>query len=117
MTFHGTPRADHHAMDHVHESPVDDDPALRAGGGGGLRRHLSLLRGFRRRSRAVAEFWGAIDQGAPTNEVPIEHAHHVPGWVKLLPLVMAGMIGIGSPTGLYIRNPQKPRKIAAALRP
>ncbi len=39
MTFHGSPRADHHTMEHVHESPLGHaDPAVRAGGGRDVRR-------------------------------------------------------------------------------
>ena len=59
-------------------------------------------------------FWaGSID---PSNHVIVEAAHHVPLWVKLLPVVMA-VGGIAVAYWFYIRAPGLPKKVSAALRP
>ncbi len=41
----------------------------------------------------------------------IEAAHHVPFWVKILPIIV-GLVGIGLAYGLYIRDPERPKRIA-----
>jgi NADH-quinone oxidoreductase subunit L len=112
MTFYGAPRADHHVMEHVHESPnVMLIPlyVLAAGAifAGGLAYHYFVGDGradFWRESILVLEHHDSI-----------EAAHHVPFWVKILP-ILVGLIGIGTAYGLYIRDPRLPAQIAAKWR-
>jgi NADH-quinone oxidoreductase subunit L len=135
MTFHGAPRADHHTMEHVHESPaimltplvVLAAGAIFAGmvlyqpfvgspaGAGHGEAHASAepqggeelaaeeaheIHGpVEEHAKVAAEsidrhaFWGQSIQVLPENDT-IEAAHNVPGWVKLMPLVVA-LLGIG----------------------
>jgi NADH-quinone oxidoreductase subunit L len=108
MTFHGQARGDHHVHEHAHESPpvmliplyVLAVGAIFAGIAG-----YELFVGHN-----PEQFWrGSIKVLEGHNS--IEAAHHVPVWVKVLPLV-ASVIGIGVSYGLYIRNPDLPRELA-----
>ncbi|WP_413204189.1 NADH-quinone oxidoreductase subunit L [Rhodospirillum sp. A1_3_36] len=107
MTFHGTPRADDHVMGHVHESPwIMLAPlvvlALGAMIAGGLGANLFIGEGRE-------QFWGeAVKDMAVT-----EHAHHVPGWVKLLPLVVTAA-GIFLGWVFYAAKPKWPVRLAEA---
>ncbi len=103
MTFHGTPRADHHVMEHVHESP-----------------RIMLL-------PLLPLVFGAIFAGAigyycweilyPSlkfwnGAITILHAHaegeeHVPFIFEHLPLI-AGVSGITLAYIFYIRRPELP---------
>jgi NADH-quinone oxidoreductase subunit L len=90
MTFHGEPRADHHTMEHVHESPfvVLLPLALLALGAvfAGWLLHDQLL------GEGWKDYWGSAIQIAPTNHV-LANMEDVPTWVSLLPTVM-GLSGI-----------------------
>ncbi|ABC22366.1 NADH-quinone oxidoreductase subunit L [Rhodospirillum rubrum] len=109
MTFHGAPRADEHVMAHVHESPrVMTLPlivlAIGAVVAGGLGADAFIGDGR-------FAFWGtAIAQSA---EDVTHHAHDVPGWVKLLPLVVTAL-GVGLGVFLYGVRPKLPAKLAAS---
>ena len=113
MTFHGAPRADKHVMDHVHESPkvmliplvVLAVGAVFAGWWG----YGNFV------GDARVEFWGSALFVLPENDV-IEAAHHVPAWVKYLPLVLA-LSGIGLAYVMYLLMPDLPAVLARALRP
>ncbi|HWA46002.1 MAG TPA: NADH-quinone oxidoreductase subunit L [Hypericibacter adhaerens] len=104
MTFHGEPRADHHTMEHVHESPwVMLVPlfvlALGAVFGGIL--FFDLFVGHH-----MGEFWRnslLVLDGHNT----IEAAHEGPSWVGILPLVM-GLIGIAIAYVFYMLVPGLP---------
>jgi NADH-quinone oxidoreductase subunit L len=112
MTFHGAPRADHHVMEHVHESPnVMLIPlyALAAG---------AVFAGFLGFKYFVGEssehFWReAILVLPPHNS--IEAAHHGAWWVGILPTIV-GLVGIGMAYGFYIQNPGLPRQMAERFR-
>ncbi len=113
MTFHGAPRADSHVMDHVHESPrVMLIPLLLLALGA-----LSL--GWIGYDSFVGEgreqFWGEALLVLQAND-SIEAGHHVPGWVKLLPLIM-GAAGLGLSCLMYMLMPSLPRLLAGAIRP
>ena len=58
-------------------------------------------------------FWGKALFMLPTHEA-LEHAHHVPLWVKLSPLV-AGILGISLAYYMYMFRPDLPPKVAAAF--
>jgi NADH-quinone oxidoreductase subunit L len=113
LTFHGRPRADHHTMEHVHESPaVMLVPLLLLALG-------AVLAGYVFAPIFIGEgehgFWhGAIYNGANNH---IMHAmHEVPEWVGLLPTVM-GIAGIALAFVFYVVAPNLPRALANALRP
>ena len=91
MTFHGKPRADADTMSHVHESPwVMLGPlvvlAIGAVGAGFIAKDFFFGDGAAAFARAG---WSA-----PALKEVIDAAHHVPDWVKYLPLVVA-LAGIG----------------------
>jgi NADH-quinone oxidoreductase subunit L len=108
MTFHGKPRADHHTMEHVHESPwVMLVPlfvlAIGATFGGILFYDLFV-------GHHMAEFWRnslTVLEGHNT----IEAAHESPFWVEIAPLVM-GLIGIGLAYLFYAIRPDLPAATA-----
>ncbi|MBL8700473.1 MAG: NADH-quinone oxidoreductase subunit L [Alphaproteobacteria bacterium] len=109
MTFSGHTRADHHTFDHAHESPAVMLVPLYVLAAGAIFAGLAGYEYFVGHHRA--EFWGASIKVLAAHD-SIEAAHHVPVWVKVLPLV-ASVIGIGVSYGLYIRNPQLPAELAA----
>jgi len=59
-------------------------------------------------------FWRESIKVLPENN-SIEAAHHVPFWVRILPIIV-GIIGIGVAWGLYIRDPAIPGRLAARWR-
>jgi NADH-quinone oxidoreductase subunit L len=107
MTFHGKPRANEHVMGHVHESPwVMLVPLMVLAAG-------ALFAGYLGSALFIGEerlaFWGA---SVVDHEVT-EHAHHVPTWVKLLPLVVtAGGVFMG--WVFYAAKPKWPVRLAEA---
>ncbi len=106
MTFHGKPRASHDVMHHVHESPgIMLYPLLLLAAGalfsGVLGYHVFGM------VSASGDFW----QATIGSHAIIEHAHHVPGWVPVLPLLVA-LSGIGLAWYLYIVNTSLPKKLA-----
>ncbi len=111
MTFHGTPRADRHVMEHVHESPPVMTVPL------GVLAAGALLAGWLGRGMLDPEgaWWaGAIATGSDNH---VLHAmHEVPLWVKLTPLA-ALVLGLGLSWLFYVRMPDLPERVATALRP
>ena len=86
MTFYGKYRGDHHTWDHAHKSPpVMLIPLYVLGVG-------AALSGFVAYDWFVGEgwehFWGTSIAVKANGEV-LHHAHEVPAWVKLAPLVVA----------------------------
>jgi len=113
MTFHGTPRAAPEVMAHVHESPkVMTLPLIALAIGAVFAGYLGV-NAFVGEGRV--EFWRAAILVLEENDV-IEAAHHVPLWVKLLPLVMA-VSGITLAWIMYVRRPELPGLLAGRLRP
>ena len=109
MTFHGKPRADETTMAHVHESPmVMVLPLVVLAGGACLAGVLAydLMVGHH-----MAEFWGKSIVVLEHHKA-MENAHHVPLWVKLLPLVV-GVAGIAMAYVFYMFAPGIPGAIAA----
>ncbi|RYJ02573.1 MAG: NADH-quinone oxidoreductase subunit L, partial [Acetobacteraceae bacterium] len=112
MTFHGKPRADHHTMEHVHESPaVMLIPLLLLSVG-------AVLAGAVFAPFFIGEheheFWnGAIFNGAHNH---ILHAmHEVPEWVPLAPTVI-GVVGIALAYVMYMFAPGIPARLASSFR-
>src|SRR3546814_20434480 len=59
------------------------------------------------------DFWGGSI--LMLNNV-IEDAHHVPGWVPLLP-TLVGLAGIAAAFVMYLLRPDWPGRLARAIRP
>ncbi len=112
MTFHGTPRADHHTMEHVHESSwVMLIPLFVLAAG-------AVFAGFLGYNAFVGEgrgdFWGKSILVLEPHDT-LEAAHHVALWVKLLPLGMA-LSGITLAYVMYVLKPEWPGVLAARFR-
>ncbi|RMD64542.1 MAG: NADH-quinone oxidoreductase subunit L [Alphaproteobacteria bacterium] len=113
MTFHGSPRADAEVMAHVHESPKVMIIPLLALALGAVFAGWIAVDAFVGEGRD--EFWGEAILVLASNDA-IEAAHHVPGWVKILPLIM-GVSGIALAWVFYVARPDLPGRVAAAARP
>ena len=113
MTFHGAPRASAEVMSHVHESPkVMLVPLILLATG-------AVLAGWIGYDYFVGDgridFWRAAILVLPEHDT-VEAAHHVPTWVKLLPLVMGGT-GIGLAWVMYVLRPDLPALVVRVFRP
>ena len=116
MTFHGKPRADHHVMEHVHESPpVMLVPLVRAGGRRDGRR-LGAAHLVHRRGLAGVLERQHLQRRRPTT--CWQRLEHVPGWVDAAPLVVgaarhrAGLRDLhGRPAAAGARSPRSFRRL------
>jgi len=113
MTFHGAPRADKHVMDHVHESPWVMLVPLLVLSVGAVFAGAFAYDWFVGAGRE--HFWGESLFVLAAND-SLEAAHHVPGWVKLLPLAM-GVGGIALAWLMYVAVPSLPAMTVRAFRP
>ena len=109
MAFHGTPRASDEIMAHVHESPnVMTLPLVPLALG-------AIFAGWMGYDLFVGnhwqEFWGDSLFILPTHQA-MEAAHHVPTWVKLLPIGLASAGVAGAYIG-YVRLPWLPVSLAS----
>ncbi|MDH3336175.1 MAG: NADH-quinone oxidoreductase subunit L, partial [Rhodospirillaceae bacterium] len=113
MAFHGTPRADEKTMAHVHESPkVMIAPLLVLAFGAcfaGIVGYNWFI------GEGAGEFWSNSILILPTHTA-LEDAHHVPLWVKYLPLAV-GAAGIATAYVMYMFVPALPGKLVSAIRP
>ena len=112
MTFHGKPRASADVMSHVHESPnVMLIPLYVLAVG-------AVFSGFLGYDYFVGDnrvaFWGASI--FVLGEDVLEAAHHVPLWVKLLPIIV-GAVGIGFAYVCYMFFPIIPAISASMFGP
>ncbi|MGB2324321.1 MAG: NADH-quinone oxidoreductase subunit L [Candidatus Puniceispirillales bacterium] len=113
MTFHGKPRASADVMSHIHESPlVMTVPLFILAIGAVLSGWLfyDLFVGYH-----WYEFWGRSIFIDPSNHI-MEDAHHVPKWVKLLPLFVS-LGGIGLAIIIYGMMPSAAGVMARMFRP
>ena len=113
MTFHGTSRADHHVMAHVHESPwVMTVPLMVLSVG-------ALTAGFLLHPVVLGENWSSYWQGAiqlaSTNHI-MATMEQIPGWATLLPSII-GLLGIAVAYWFYWWNPMLPVRLASTFRP
>ena len=113
LTFFGTPRADHHTMDHVHESPPVMTVPL---GGLALGAIFAGWLGFEHFvGEERAEFWrGAIAVLPAHDSIAKAHAEHMPFLVGQLPLIV-GLAGLALAYFMYIRRPELPGRLASAF--
>jgi NADH-quinone oxidoreductase subunit L len=110
MTFNGPTRADHHTIEHAHESPpVMLVPLVVLAIG-------ALVAGFIFAPYFVGHhqelFWGS---SIARNDI-VEKIHEVPGWVKFTPFD-AMIAGFALAFLFYIRNTSLPAKLAAMHQP
>ena len=113
LTFNGTPRADKHTMDHVHESPqVMLIPLYILAAG-------ALLAGFLFKDYFIgheeALFWGTSIYRAPENKI-VEEMHHVPEMVAASPFI-AMVLGFLVAFWFYVRDPKMPVALARTFEP
>jgi NADH-quinone oxidoreductase subunit L len=112
MTFHGTPRADHHVMDHVHESPQVMLIPLYVLATGAVLGGLVFYGYFVGHHRA--EFWRESILVLPQHD-SIEAAHHAPFIIGILPTI-AGLLGIAVAYYAYMIRPALPAEISTRFR-
>ena len=106
MTFYGKYRGDHHTWDHAHESPVVMLIPLYVLGIGAAFSGLVGYDWFV--GHDWRAFWGNSLAVKATEEV-LHHAHEVPVWVKLAPLVFA-LVGIALAYYFYIVRTDMPAR-------
>ena len=113
MTFHGKPRADHHVMEHVHESPwVMVGPLLVLSVG-------ALVAGFLLHGWFIGEDWSEFWRGSifnGTHNHVLAGIEHVPTWVDAMPSVV-GLLGILVAYLMYMVFPLSPMRLAEMFRP
>ena len=109
MTFHGAPRADHHVMEHVHESPMIMLAPLGVLAFGAVFAGIAFHDGFI--GHHWKEFWGSSIL-ILENHKAMEEAHHVPFLVKVGPIIV-GVIGIFVAWIAYVRDTTLPARAAA----
>ncbi|WP_421998460.1 NADH-quinone oxidoreductase subunit L [Reyranella sp.] len=108
MTFYGKYRGDHHTWDHAHESPaVMLIPLYVLGAGAALSGYIAYDWFV---GHDWQHFWGTTSIAVALNGEVLHHAHEVPVWVKLAPLVFA-LTGIGLSYWCYIARPELPAAI------
>ena len=108
MAFHGTPRASDKIMAHVHESPnVMTLPLVPLALG-------AIFAGWMGYDLFVGNHWQEFWRDSlfilPTHQA-MEAAHHVPTWVKLLPIGLASA-GVTGAYIAYVRLPWLPVSLA-----
>jgi NADH-quinone oxidoreductase subunit L len=111
LTFHGKPRADHHTMEHVHESPAVMLVPLLLLAVGAMFAGAVFAPSFI--GHHWEEFWNGAIVNAPGNEI-MHHVHEVPGWVPLAPTIV-GLGGIALAYVMYMFAPSLPGALANAL--
>ena len=111
MTFHGPPRAGEKVMAHVHEAPpVMWVPLVGLAIGAIVIGYLMLPM-----VSSDVDFWGTSILVLPIHSA-LEDAHHVPFWVKALPMAV-GVLGIAGAFLFYVLRPELPGLVAARARP
>lgn len=113
MAFHGAPRASADVMSHVHESPkVMLLPLVPLALG-------AIFAGFVGYEMFVGhdyqQFWGDAIFILPEHQA-MENAHHVPKWVKLLPIFLAAS-GVALAYLAYSMMPSIPGKVVSLFKP
>lgn len=112
MTFYGAPRASDEVMSHVHEAPKVMLIPLVILALGAIFSGMLFAESFI--GHDYESFWGEALFVAGPNI--LEEAHHVPLWVKLLPVLM-GAGGLLLSWYYYIRRPDLPVAIATMHSP
>ncbi len=113
VTFHGEPRADHHTMEHIHESPPVMLLPLVVLGLGAIFAGAVFYPYFV--GHDWEQFWNGAIVNAPSNHI-MHDVHEVPSWVPIAPTV-TGLSGILLAYIMYMFVPSIPGKLASAFRP
>ena len=113
MTFHGTPRASKHTMEHVHEStPWMTVPLMILAIGavfGGWALHDWFI------GEDQLAFWGGALHAGPTNHILVD-MEHIPSFIALLPTI-TGVLGIALAYVMYMLVPSLPGRLATMFQP
>jgi NADH-quinone oxidoreductase subunit L len=113
MTFHVPFHGDHHAYDHVENTPWTMMVPLIVLAVG------AVIAGFLANKLFVGEhwhnFWGDSIRIVPQHKA-LEHAHHSPLWVGLLPAVV-GVLGIALAWYAYMTTSRLPERLVAQHEP
>lgn len=111
MTFHGKPRAEESVMARVHESPkVMLIPMSVLAVGACFAGYVGYQWFV---GHDMTEFWHGALFVLPSHPA-LEHAHHVPEWVALLPLIV-GLAGIALAYICYVFAPGLPHQVATTF--
>lgn len=116
MTFHGKSRADHHVMEHIHESPGNMTVPLMILAG------LSFCGGFLGLpgASAIDSFLSPVFGGHGHAEVSMTGAavHHSEGHPYLMMVISTAIAvaGIGLAYQMYVKKPELPKKLAEQYR-
>ena len=113
MTFHGKTRADHHVIEHAHESPwTMTGPLLVLSLG-------AIFAGWWLHNQFIGDIHEAYWQGAlftaPGNHV-LEHIERTPFLIGILPTA-TGVLGIALAYWFYMVNPALPVQLATRFAP
>jgi NADH-quinone oxidoreductase subunit L len=108
MTFHGKPRADHHTMEHVHESPLVMLVPLLLLATGALFAGMLLNGWFI--GEGQEHFWNHSIFNRPDSTI-MQQLGQVPAAVEYAPLIVA-ILGIALAWVMYIHRPDLPRTLA-----
>ena len=109
LTFHGAPRASHHTMQHVHESPPSMTVPLALLAIGALVLGIAFKNIFVSVEGVSAFFRDSIFSA--TGHKIIDELHHVSFWVVIAPMVMM-VGGFLVAYRFYIHDPEAPRRLA-----
>jgi NADH-quinone oxidoreductase subunit L len=112
MTFHTPSRADHHTMEHAHESPAVMLVPLLVLAFGAI--CAGFLGDFYFVGAGREAFWGEAIKILPIHAA-MENAESVPFLFEQLPLIM-GISGIGLAILFYLVSPGLPGRLARALK-
>ncbi len=113
MTFHGKSRADHHALEHAHESPWVMLVPLLVLSVGAIGAGWAFDQWFI--GADFQHFWNGSIFNGQGNDI-IENIEKVPDWVEQAPL-MLGLLGIAIAFVMYIVNPLLPVRLAQVFGP
>ncbi len=112
MTFHGESRASAEVQGHVHEAPMVMLAPLFLLAVGAIFAGVAAVGWFT--GHDWLTFWGDSifmkEKGAI-----LDAAHHVPSWVKVLPVIV-GLVGIGLAYFMYMTRPDLPKVLAKRFR-
>ncbi|MFN3447302.1 MAG: NADH-quinone oxidoreductase subunit L [Roseococcus sp.] len=108
LTFHGAPRADHHVMEHVHESPAVMLVPLLVLSVGAVAAGFTFAPYFI--GDLQAQFWNGAIFNLPAKHM-MEALHHAPDWVPTLAKATA-ISGIALAILLYGVMPRVPGLLA-----
>jgi len=108
LTFHGAPRADHHTMSHVHESPLVMLLPLILLAVGAITTGFVFAPYFI--GDGAAQFWNGAIYNLPAKQM-MEALHHAPDWVPMVAKAVA-ISGIALAILIYGFLPHLPARVA-----